>query len=73
MELLQTMAGIRLHHIPYNGSPAALTDLMAGRIPLMMRVLTTAHAQWQQMKREDIEAVVSSRNSLRARLAQAIG
>ncbi|VTU27325.1 Argininosuccinate lyase [Variovorax sp. PBS-H4] len=36
MEMLQAMAGVRLNHIPYNGSPAALNDLMAGRISLMM-------------------------------------
>ena len=36
MELLQSISGTRLNHVPYNGSPAALNDLMAGRIPLMM-------------------------------------
>jgi len=36
MELLQEEAGIKLNHIPYNGSPAALNDLIGGRISLAM-------------------------------------
>jgi tripartite-type tricarboxylate transporter receptor subunit TctC len=36
MELLQSSTGIKLNHVPYNGSPAALNDLMAGRIAMMM-------------------------------------
>ena len=36
MELLQAKAGIKLNHIPYKGTPQALTDLMGGQIALMM-------------------------------------
>lgn len=36
MELLQSRAGIKLNHIPYKGTPAALNDLMGGQISLMM-------------------------------------
>lgn len=36
MEMLNATAGVKLNHIPYNGSPATLNDLMAGRISLMM-------------------------------------
>lgn len=35
MEILQAQAGIKLHHIPYKGSPAALNDLMGGQVQLM--------------------------------------
>jgi tripartite-type tricarboxylate transporter receptor subunit TctC len=32
MEVVKSAAGIELVHVPYRGSPALLTDLMAGRI-----------------------------------------
>ncbi len=34
-ELLNVMAGIRLTHIPYKGSPPALIDVLGGRVALM--------------------------------------
>ena len=42
MELMQDAAHIKLNHVPYKGSPAALTDLMGGQIPLMMEPVVTA-------------------------------
>ena len=35
-ELFKTMAGIEMAHIPYKGSAPALTDVVAGHIPLML-------------------------------------
>ena len=34
--LLKQLAGIDLTHVPYKGAPAALTDVMAGRVQLYM-------------------------------------
>jgi len=34
-ELLKTLTGVQIVHIPYNGIPAALTDLMVGQIHMM--------------------------------------
>ena len=34
-ELLRQRAGIKLVHVPYQGSPQAVTDLLAGRVPMM--------------------------------------
>ncbi|TWG87208.1 tripartite-type tricarboxylate transporter receptor subunit TctC [Cupriavidus gilardii J11] len=34
-ELLNSMGGIKLTHIPYKGESAALTDVMAGTVPVM--------------------------------------
>ena len=35
MELFKNASGVNLTHVPYKGGPAALTDLMAGRISAM--------------------------------------
>jgi len=42
MEMLSTLAGISMVHIPYNGTPAALNDLIAGRTQLMFDALGTS-------------------------------
>lgn len=41
-ELLKQRAGIDMTHISYNGSTPALTDVMAGRVPLMFDVWHSA-------------------------------
>ncbi len=35
MEMLRSATGIQMLMVPYQGSPAALTDIMGGRIPVM--------------------------------------
>jgi tripartite-type tricarboxylate transporter receptor subunit TctC len=37
-ELLNTMAGIRIVHVPYKGSPAAVLDLLGGRLSTMFGI-----------------------------------
>jgi tripartite-type tricarboxylate transporter receptor subunit TctC len=41
-ELLKAQAGIDLQHIPYKGSGPAMTDLLAGQVPLMFDSVTSA-------------------------------
>ena len=40
-ELLALRAGIKLIHVPYQGSPPAVTDLLGGRVSIMLGVAST--------------------------------
>lgn len=42
--LFQAQAGIRLVHVPYRGGAPALTDLLAGQIPLMFDTMSSVAA-----------------------------
>ena len=44
-ELLNVMAGIRLVHIPYKGSPPALIDVLGGRVAVMVSTMAPAMPQ----------------------------
>jgi tripartite-type tricarboxylate transporter receptor subunit TctC len=41
-ELFNMMAGVKIVHIPYQGSPQAVTDLLAGRVAIMFSPISTA-------------------------------
>jgi tripartite-type tricarboxylate transporter receptor subunit TctC len=59
-ELLNVMTGIKLVHIPYKGSPPALTDTMAGRVALMSSTMAPA---MPHVKAGKLHAIaVTSRN-----------
>ncbi|HYC48243.1 MAG TPA: tripartite tricarboxylate transporter substrate binding protein [Burkholderiales bacterium] len=47
MELFQTMAGVKLHHVPYKGVAPAYIDLIAGQLSVMFGNITgpLAHIQ----------------------------
>jgi tripartite-type tricarboxylate transporter receptor subunit TctC len=45
MELLKSMAGIDLQHVPYKGTAPALTDVMGGQIAAMFSNALTARPQ----------------------------
>jgi len=40
--LMETMAGIRLTHVPYKGGGPLITDLIAGHVPSSFSVISTA-------------------------------
>ena len=44
-ELFKRQAGIDMVHVPYKGASGAVTDLIAGHIPVVSTTLTTAAAQ----------------------------
>ncbi len=41
-ELLQSHAGIKLNHVPYKGAGPAITDVVAGQVPLTFTSMATA-------------------------------
>lgn len=40
--LFSSMTGVKIVHVPYRGSPAAVTDLVAGRVQVMFAPASTA-------------------------------
>jgi tripartite-type tricarboxylate transporter receptor subunit TctC len=51
-QLLMKETGIKLQHVTYSGSPAAQVDVMAGRVPLMFDLWSSAkqHVQTGSLK-----------------------
>ena len=49
-ELLKSMTGIEMAHIPYRGSPPALNDVVAGHVQLMFADPSSAMAQMREGK-----------------------
>ncbi|MBB1631078.1 MULTISPECIES: tripartite tricarboxylate transporter substrate binding protein [Cupriavidus] len=49
-ELLDSMAGVKMQHVPYKGAAPAMTDLLAGQVNLMFDNLPSALAQIQAGK-----------------------
>ena len=41
-ELFKAMAGVNMQHVPYRGGGPALTDLLAGQVPVMFDTLATS-------------------------------
>ena len=44
-ELFKQLAGVQMQHVPYKGASVAISDLMAGHIPVASTTLTTASGQ----------------------------
>ena len=44
-ELLQRVAGIKLVHVPYNGSAKAITDVLSNRVPVLFDVWHSVQPQ----------------------------
>ena len=61
-ELLKSMAGISMTHVPYKGSPPALVDVLAGRVPLMSSTMPPALPHIKSSKVRVI-AVTSAKRS----------
>lgn len=64
MELLKSEAGIEMAHIPFKGSSAALTELLAGRVDLMFDALPTSGPYIQTGKLRALAVTASRRSSI---------
>ena len=62
-ELLNSLAGVQLVHIPYKGGGPALLDLLAGRVPVMVSTLPSAVPQIKAGKVRAL-AVTSAKRSV---------
>jgi len=61
-EIFKTAANIKMRHIPYKGSNAALMDVLAGNVDLLMSSLPSAIAQIKSGKLRPL-AVTSAKRS----------
>jgi tripartite-type tricarboxylate transporter receptor subunit TctC len=59
--LLESMAGIKLVHIPYKGGGPAITDLLAGHVPVFFAVISTAVPHVQAGKARGIAVTGTKR------------
>ena len=63
-ELLKSMAGIDVQHVPYKGSPPAIAGLLGGEVSLMVANLTDIGGQLKSGKVKPLAVTVSKRASL---------
>jgi len=59
--LLESMAGIKLSHIPYKGGGPAITDLLAGHVPMFFAVISTGVPHVQAGKARGLAVTGSKR------------
>jgi tripartite-type tricarboxylate transporter receptor subunit TctC len=52
--LLESMTGIKMSHVPYKGGGPAITDLLAGHVPLFFAVISTGIPHVQSGKARGI-------------------
>jgi tripartite-type tricarboxylate transporter receptor subunit TctC len=63
-EMLAHAAGIKLLHVPYRGSAPALTDVLAGRVPLMFDLVTTSLGHIRQGTLRPLAVTSATRSAL---------
>jgi tripartite-type tricarboxylate transporter receptor subunit TctC len=64
MALFESMAGVDAAHVPYKGGAPAVSDLVAGRISLMMANLTTAQPHIRSGRLRGLGVGTKSRSPL---------
>lgn len=63
-ELFQQATGVKLMHVPYRGSSAAMNDLLGGQIDMMFELLTTAGAFVQSGRIRALAVTSKNRSSV---------
>jgi tripartite-type tricarboxylate transporter receptor subunit TctC len=61
-ELFNTVTGVKLEHVPYNGSPAAVADLLAGQTTAMFSPLSTVLPHMQAGKLRALASAFTKRS-----------
>lgn len=62
-ELFKTMTGVNIVHIPYRGSPQALTDAVSGQVSMVFAPTLTALPQVQAGRLKALAMTTSARSS----------
>jgi tripartite-type tricarboxylate transporter receptor subunit TctC len=63
MELFKSMAGINLTHVPYKGTAAAVTEVLAGRTALMFTGMPSALANAKAGKLKVLAVTTAQRSA----------
>ena len=69
MELLKSTAGIDIVHVPFNGSPPAVTATIQGETQMMFAVMQPLQAQIQAGKLRALAVTTAKRFALQSRHA----
>jgi tripartite-type tricarboxylate transporter receptor subunit TctC len=67
-ELLKVMTGIKMVHVPYGGSPQAVTDLLAGRIQVLFSPASTVLQHVREGKLVALASTEAKRTAIAADL-----
>ncbi|SFN29299.1 tripartite tricarboxylate transporter substrate binding protein [Variovorax sp. OV329] len=62
MVVFERQAGLKLNHVPYKGSPAAINDVIAGQVPMMFDALATVLPQVKAGKLKPLAISSAKRN-----------
>jgi tripartite-type tricarboxylate transporter receptor subunit TctC len=63
-ELFAQRAGVKLVHVPYQGSPQAATDLLAGRVSMMFSPISAVRAHVEAGKLKGLASATSKRPAI---------
>jgi len=63
-ELFNTLAGVKMVHVPYKGGPAAMQDLLAGNVQVMFATVASAIGQIKSGKVRAIALTGAKRTTL---------